>query len=352
MTHVFVAPHPDDIALSCGGLVASLRDLGQAVTVISVFSGGAGGDYRRTTLGFGNKAVWPLTEAFRRDNIAADFAVNPSVTTGRPPWMADPERLDLTQERANTQARQFWQRAAWTRSANVTALATDARPVADVTAGQGSTEPIDWEKADDATRRKASDERFAWLMETSVVFLDLPAAQSRGYEGDDQLLGTVRDDDVSPDQMLYEEIVRLEPQTVYFPLGVGNHVDHQIVRDVGLNLLGQGRRWVMPGPNFVGMLSFYEDFPYAWWHDYQGPVAPGRFDLDLPAGVGIDAQYADISEMIDRKIAGINLYAGEVQQLFESRSAMVDDVYGYAARMALAGNRGGYAERYWATIEE
>ena len=87
MTHVFVAPHPDDIALSCGGLVASLRELGQAVTIISVFSGGAGGDYRRTTLGFGNKAVWPLTEAFRRDNIAPDYEVNPSVSpVGRRGW--------------------------------------------------------------------------------------------------------------------------------------------------------------------------------------------------------------------------------------------------------------------------
>ena len=57
MTHVFHRAHPDDIALSCGGLVR-LRELGQAVTIISVFSGGAGGDYKRTTLGFGNKAVW------------------------------------------------------------------------------------------------------------------------------------------------------------------------------------------------------------------------------------------------------------------------------------------------------
>jgi LmbE family N-acetylglucosaminyl deacetylase len=351
MTHVFVAPHPDDIALSCGGLVASLRELGQAVTIISVFSGGAGGDYRRTTLGFGNKAVWPLTEAFRRDNIAADYEVKPSVRTGRPPWMADPGRLDLTQERANTQSRQFWQRAAWTRSANVTAVATAARPIADTVGGQATSEPIDWEKADEWQLRKAEEERFAYLMETSVVFLDLPPAQSRGYAGDDQLLGPVREDDVTPDQLLYQEIVRLEPQTVFFPLAVGNHVDHQIVRDVGLNLLGQRRRWVMPGPNFVGTLSFYEDFPYAWWNDYEGPLAGGRIDLDLPPGVGVEAHYADITEMIDRKGAGINLYAGEVQRLFESKQAMIDDLYGYHARMALAGRVAGYAERYWATTE-
>ena len=32
------------------------------------------------------------------------------------------ERIAVTQERANTQARQFWQRASWTRSANITNL--------------------------------------------------------------------------------------------------------------------------------------------------------------------------------------------------------------------------------------
>ncbi len=44
MTHVFVAPHPDDVALSCGGLIASLREVGQNVAIITVFSGNAGTD--------------------------------------------------------------------------------------------------------------------------------------------------------------------------------------------------------------------------------------------------------------------------------------------------------------------
>ena len=39
MSHVFVAPHPDDVALSCGGLIAGLRELGQHVTILTVFSG-------------------------------------------------------------------------------------------------------------------------------------------------------------------------------------------------------------------------------------------------------------------------------------------------------------------------
>ena len=44
MTHVFVAPHPDDVALSCGGLIASLRELGQNVTVLTLFSGSGSTD--------------------------------------------------------------------------------------------------------------------------------------------------------------------------------------------------------------------------------------------------------------------------------------------------------------------
>src|SRR5436305_10713907 len=133
MTHVFVSARPDDIALSCGGLIASLREVGQSVTILTVYSGAnANGhaqmsEYQRAALGFGNKVNWPLTEAFRRDNIAAEYVVdtNPANT---PPWMADPDRIELTQARANTQARQFWQRAAWTRSANITNVETDARP--------------------------------------------------------------------------------------------------------------------------------------------------------------------------------------------------------------------------------
>jgi LmbE family N-acetylglucosaminyl deacetylase len=362
MTHVFVSPHPDDIALSCGGLVASLRELGQSVTILTVFSGtgagpgGSGGNghdltpYQRAALGFGTKANWPLTEAFRRDNIAPDYEVPAAVGAGSAPWMADPERIEITQERANTQARQFWQRAAWTRSANITNDETDARPVADGIGGQGSLVPIDYDALDVMERRKVEDERFAYFSEASVIFLDLPDAVYRGYDGDAQLLGAVRDDDAAPYELLRSEILRLEPQMVYFPLGVGGHVDHQLCREVGLSLLAEQRSWVMPAPSFVGRTSFYEDFPYAWWNDYSGPNRDGGPVLDLPAGVSVEPQYSNISDVIDRKAAGIQIYASQLERLFESPQALLDDLYGFHSRTALAGGVSGLAERYWATV--
>ena len=139
MTHVFVAPHPDDVALSCGGLVASLRELGQSVTILTVYSGGpdADGDYQREAVGFGTKALHPATQTFNRSNIAAEYPVGAAAGTGAP-WEADPARIDRTQEQANTQARQFWQRAAWSRSANVTNDAHDDRPLRDDVPTQGT----------------------------------------------------------------------------------------------------------------------------------------------------------------------------------------------------------------------
>ncbi|MEO8626169.1 MAG: PIG-L family deacetylase [Candidatus Limnocylindrales bacterium] len=353
MTHVFVSPHPDDIALSCGGLVASLRELGQSVTILTVYSGDSGesggADHQRRALGFGTKANHPLTEAFRRTNIGADYPVSADPATS-PPWMADVDRLEITQQRANTSARQFWQRAAWTRSANITNLETDARPVADSIGGQGSLQRIDFKAADDAVMRRLEDERYAYFSEASVIFLDLPDAATRGYEGDGELLGSPRNDDPAPLDLLRSEIVRLEPQMVYFPLAVGGHVDHQLCRDVGVALLGEGRRWVMPGPGFVGRVSFYEDFPYAWWGEGDGARADAA-SLDLPAGVNVEAQYSDISDVLARKAAGIRVYASQLPRLFESDQSMLDDLYGFHARVALAGGVRGYAERYWATVK-
>ncbi len=355
MTHVFISPHPDDAALSCGGLIASLRELGQAVTIISVFSGGPGSgsaltDYQRTALGFGNKALWPLTEAFDRNDILPDV---PVVATpgGSAPWAADPERIVLTQERANTQARQFWQRASWTRAANVTNVPSSDRPLADDVPGQGTLEGIDFDSADAAAVRRAEDERYAWFMETSLVDLGLPDAVYRGYVGDDELLGGPRPDDEPPLAALRREIMRLEPQQIYFPLGIGGHVDHVLTRDVAISLLHSPRGWVMPGPDMSDRLSFYEDFPYAWWSDFAGQADLPLDSASLGEGRALQARYADIGEFLDRKVAGLRVYRSQIEQLFHSDQGMLDDVAGYARRVAFDGSVGtGAAERYWSVV--
>jgi LmbE family N-acetylglucosaminyl deacetylase len=271
--------------------------------------------------------------------------------TAAAPWAADARRLDATQAYASTQARQFWQRAAWTRDANVTNDTWSQRPLPDALETQGTLTRSALDAADVAAMRRAEDERYAYFVEASVVDLDLPDAIHRGYEGDDAVLGPPADDDEAPIDLLRREIMRLEPQQVYVPLGVGGHVDHRLCRDAVVALLDEPPSWVMPGPDLAGRVSFYEDFPYAWWGGFSGVRDAAGLGLQLPDGLAVEPRYADISDQLERKSAGIRLYASQVPRLFESEQGLLDDVAGYAARVAEAGGIGtGAAERYWGVV--
>ena len=357
MTHVFIAPHPDDVALSCGGLIGSLRELGQNVAIVTVFSGAGGRDvltpYQREALGFGSKANWPDTLAFNRASLVADYPIDENDPA--PPWAAEGDRLEATQADADAAAKRFWQRSSWYRRASIHNQSLAGQVLADDVPTQGAvltTELTEAEAANDlmATRR-LEDERFAYYAEGSVIFLDLPDAVFRGYEGDDQLLGGPRAEDTAPAAILRREIARLEPQKVYFPLGIGGHVDHQLVREVGLGLLVEPRSWVMPGPDWAGVVSFYEDFPYAWWNEFSQ-----LSDLDtdvlgrLPADISVVPEFADIGDQLEWKISGISLYASQLDRLFGGRREMAATVRSHGRRVAGLGGVPGAAERYWGSI--
>ena len=356
MTHVFVAPHPDDVALSCGGLIGSLRELGQNIAIVTVFSGAGAGDsltsYQREALGFGSKAHWPASEAFNRSNLSADYPVDDSGATA-PPWAAATDRLDATQTDADAAAKRFWQRSSWYRRASIHNESLAGQALVDDTPTQGAvltTELTEAEAAHDLmASRRLEDERYAYYAEGAVVFLDLADAVFRGYEGDAELLGTPREDDAAPVAILRREIARLEPQKVYFPLGVGGHVDHQLIRDVGLALLKEPTSWVMPGPDWAGIVSFYEDFPYAWWNDFRYLADLGGGLAGLPADVSVVPEFADISESIEWKISGISIYASQLDRLFGGLKPMAEGVRSFGRREAGLGGIPGFAERYWAS---
>jgi LmbE family N-acetylglucosaminyl deacetylase len=351
MTHVFVAPHPDDVALSCGGLIASLRELGQNVTIITVFSGESGDDgltpYQREALGFGSKTMWPSTEAFNREAILPDYPLGPA-------WAAGEEGLEATQADADAAAKRFWQRSSWYRRASIRNESLAGQLVIDELPTQGAVltdEVIDAAAAGDLmARRRIEDERYAYFAEASIVFLDLPDAVFRGYEGDDQLLSAPREDDIRPFDLIRREIDRLEPQQVYLPLGIGGHVDHQLCREAGIALLAEADRWVMPGPEYAGMVVFYEDFPYAYWNDFRhldqlgGDVLGG-----IPSSVSVFPVYADIEDQIERKITGINIYQSQLERLFDSPREMARAVRSYGVATGISGDIAGPAERYWRT---
>jgi LmbE family N-acetylglucosaminyl deacetylase len=355
MTHVFVAPHPDDVALSCGGLIASLRELGQNVTILTLFSGTGGAErltpYQREALGFGNKTVWPVSETFNRAHLAADFPEDASAA----PWEATAAGLEATQGDADAAAKRFWQRSSWYRRANIHNQPMAGQPLVDDQSTQGAVltqERVEAAAAGETmAERRLEDERYAAFAEVAVVFLDLPDAVFRGYEGDEQLLGAPRADDPAPTDLLRREIARLEPSRVYFPMGIGGHVDHQLARNAGLALLADQPSWIMPFPSYVGNVVFYEDFPYAFWEDFgRLEDMPADAFAALPEGVSLVAEFSDVSDMLERKIRAIALYESQLDRLFGGVDPMADAVRAYAARVAdIGGVPNKAAERYWVT---
>jgi hypothetical protein len=106
----------------------------------------------------------------------------------------------------------------------------------------------------------------------------------------------------------------------------------------------------MPGPDYAGIVTFYEDFPYAWWDRFKRfedlPFDPAAA---LPPDVGLAPEYADIGDQIERKITGIGIYESQLERLFESRRSMADSVRGFGRQVAELGRVDGFAERYWST---
>jgi LmbE family N-acetylglucosaminyl deacetylase len=359
VSHIFVSPHPDDAALSCGGLIANLRELGQNVIILSVYSGHGDLDrltsYQRQALGFGGKAIWPASQAFDSGSIAADHAVPGETADALAPWQAEPARLKQTQREADDSAKEFWQRASWYRRADISATSLPGGRARDTSNGQGVIDPgavaVAAAAGEAMAQRRQEDERYALFAEAAVVFLDLPDAVFRGYEGDEQLLGSVRESDAAPIDLLRKEIARLEPQRVYFPLGIGSHVDHQLCRRVGAALLGDAQAWTMPGIDWSDKVAFYEDFPYAYWQQFDPSAGlPANYTAGLPAGIRLAPEIADITDVLEQKVQGVAQYESQVPHLFGSVEKMADAVRTQGATVALQSGRGGAVERYWSAV--
>ena len=136
MTHVFVAPHPDDVALSCGGLIASLRELGQNVTIVTVFSGN-GADDGPDALPARGARLRLEGACGRRPRRSTAPASCPTYPIW-PAWLADEDGLEATQVEADAAAKRFWQRSSWYRRASIRAESLAGQPVIDDLPTQGA----------------------------------------------------------------------------------------------------------------------------------------------------------------------------------------------------------------------
>nr|WP_277754099.1 PIG-L family deacetylase [Porphyrobacter sp. GA68] len=103
--------------------------------------------------------------------------------------------------------------------------------------------------------RRKEDEAACEAIGANPVHLPFLEAPHRGYDNKDALFAghnPVEDQVGDPlAQALAREIERLAPTIIYAPYGVGNHVDHEVVRKAITSL------------RLAAHLIWWEDFPYA-----------------------------------------------------------------------------------------
>jgi LmbE family N-acetylglucosaminyl deacetylase len=281
--HVFISPHPDDAALSCGGLIASLRARGEPVAILTVFSGAG-----------------PLAQLTPYQREALGFGANP----GR-----------------RSRVRRMLAR----------------KSIADAEAPGAAPTP---ERA--MAVRRAEDESFARFSGASISFLNLPDAVFRGYEGDAQLMGRPRADDRPPVDELRGALAELRPGRLYVPLSIGGHVDHRQARRAAVALLAGPGSPYLDRASFYEDFPYAHKVGFERLDQLDPEILPS-----LPAGVTLAPEYVEIGAVIDRKLQGLRVYESQLGHLFGGgRDPLSAAVRERAARLGVLGGAGP-AERYW-----
>ncbi len=164
-------------------------------------------------------------------------------------------------------------------------------------------------------------------------FLDAVYRLPERYASNDALFGAVAPDDPLRAELydaLRQITQRLPMAMVYAPLGVGNHVDHQLTHDLAAELAREGV-----------IMAFYEDFPYA-----AGAGAVNDRLRQLSArGRDFVPSVLDIDATLARKISAIEAYASQIGMLFGDATTMARRVHDYAED--LRPDVGTYGERLW-----
>ncbi len=268
-TAIFLSPHFDDIALSCGGMAARLAKAGARCIGLTVFAAPS-----------------------REGDVLSPFAEG---------------------------MHRLWESAAEQRMAAINEVRREEEEGALRLLG---LQPV-WLKFQDAPYRRGSSGRHL-------------------YTSDPELFGKVAPEEhktLVP--QIAAEIQRVAGVAgsrgrvrVFAPLGVGNHVDHQLVFHAARRL----------GPRY-GVL-FYEDYPYS---GHEGALALRLRALGVSPVLpqSPNSRTVPISDVIGLKIAAIARYKSQLGVLFGSNEAMPPAVRAYAQSVAGEGNVSHYVERFW-----
>lgn len=184
--------------------------------------------------------------------------------------------------------------------------------------------------------RRQEDANALNYLQADYLWLDYLDAIYRGtppyYTSQAQLMGSdVHPGDLWIDRELAQNLVALHerlPDTVWYaPLGVGGHIDHQIVSSAIDRLIQRGAN-----------VKLYEDFPYV--------LSENALQERLKFfGNTLEPAYVEMSEMLPLRQEAASMYASQVDANFENKAAMLRlmDTYTHSIRPVQTV----HLERYW-----
>jgi LmbE family N-acetylglucosaminyl deacetylase len=191
--------------------------------------------------------------------------------------------------------------------------------------------------AEATRRRRAEDEAAADFLGADVFRLDYLDAIYRGspafYQSEESLFGQVNAGDQSLDEDLAGVFMNIHERaslaSLYAPLGIGHHVDHQLCCSAADRLAQQKLN-----------VKFYEDFPYV--ARSAGALEVRQQELSL----NMEPELVEISGVIDRKEEAISMYVSQVPSLFGNRERLHQMLTDYSSSLRRA-YPGIKIERFW-----
>lgn len=184
--------------------------------------------------------------------------------------------------------------------------------------------------------RRQEDARALDYLHTDYLWLDYLDAIFRGspsfYTSESQLIGgEVHPSDLFIDRQLAERLVALHdrlPDAVWYaPLGIGRHVDHQIVSSAADRLIQLGAN-----------VKLYEDFPYV--------LQKGALEARLKEfGNTLEPALVEMSEMLPVRQEAAEMYVSQVAPNFGDKTAMFQAMENYTHSIRPVETV--HLERYW-----
>lgn len=212
--------------------------------------------------------------------------------------------------------------------------------IATVTAGTPARAPssfaqfqhTQWSLVEDAVAARRQEDKAAcgilgaeWLHwdELDCIYRHDPVTGDPFYQSDADLFGAVASADAPLIARLADRIAALPAHDILFaPLGLGNHVDHQLTRAAA------ERAHIADGAR----LLYYEDYPYA--------QQTARFGTGKTARAQLTAHLFPLSvAAVTARIAAIVAYTSQLAMLFGSAETVAAQIEAFVSATG--------GERYW-----